>query len=129
MNPGPTDREMEILKALWELGEGSVRDVHERLAPVSGLHFNTIQTQLRIMDTKGLVSHRREDRTFIYSANRTREDVSSRFLNKVFDGALDQLVLSMLNLEKVDAQELKELEKLIARKRKKKTSRKQSKGK
>ena len=120
---------MEILKSLWELGEGSVRDVHERLAPVSGLHFNTIQTQLRIMDTKGLVSHRREGRTFIYSANCTREDVASRFLHKVFDGALDQLVLSMLNLEKVDAQELKELEKLIAEKRKKKRFRKQSKRK
>ena len=129
MNPAPTDREIEILKALWDLEEGSVRDVHEQLAPVSGLHFNTIQTQLRIMDTKGLVSHRREGRTFIYSAQCTREDVSSRFLHKVFDGALDQLVLSMLSVEKVDAQELKELEKLIAQKRKKKSSRKQSKRK
>ncbi len=118
MDHAPTDREMEILKALWELREGSVRDVHEQLAPVSGLHFNTIQTQLRIMDTKGLVSHRCEGRTFIYSAKCTREDVSSRFLHKVFDGALDQLVLSMLNLKKVDAQELTELEKLIAEKRK-----------
>ena len=131
MNPGPTDREMEILKALWELGEGSVRDVHKRLAPVSGLHFNTIQTQLRIMDTKGLVSHRREGRTFIYSANGTREDVSSRFLHKVFDGALDQLVLSMLNLKKVGAKELTELEKLIAEKRKDKAKppRKKTRGK
>ncbi len=129
MDPAPTDREMEILKALWELREGSVRDVHEQLAPVSGLHFNTIQTQLRIMDTKGLVSHRCEGRTFIYSAKCTREDVSSRFLHKVFDGALDQLVLSMLNLDKVDAQELKELEQLIAQKRKKKTFRKHSKRK
>ena len=95
MNAAPTDREMEILKALWELGEGSVRDVHQQLAPVSGLHFNTIQTQMRIMDAKGLISHRREGRTFIYTAHCTREDVSSRFLHKVFDGALDQLVLSM----------------------------------
>ena len=48
MFPAPTDREMAILKVLWELGEGSVRDVHERLVPDSGLHFNTIQTQMRI---------------------------------------------------------------------------------
>jgi len=129
MLSAPTDREMEILKALWVLEEGSVRDVHEQLAPVSGLHFNTIQTQMRIMDTKGLISHRREGRTFIYSPNCTREDVSSRFLHKVFDGALDQLVLSMLNAQKVDAQELKELEELIAQKRRKKRSRKKNKGK
>jgi len=129
MDTAPTDREMEILKALWELEEGSVREVHEQLAPVSGLHFNTIQTQLRIMDNKGLVTHRKEGRTFIYQANCTREDVSSRFLNKVFDGAIDQLVLSMLDHQKVNAQELEQLEQLIAEKRKSKQSRKKQKGK
>ena len=86
-SPAPTDREMEILKVLWELREGSVRDVHERLAPESGLHFNTIQTQLRIMDRKRLVAHRRTGRTFIYRPLCSREQVSSQFLHKVFNGA------------------------------------------
>ena len=97
MDVAPTDREIEILKVLWELGEGSVRDVHAKLLDQSGLHFNTIQTQLRIMDDKQLISHRLEGRTFIYKPLCTREQVSSRFLHKVFDGALDQLMLSMLD--------------------------------
>jgi predicted transcriptional regulator len=63
MQPAPTEREMEILKVLWSIQEGSVRDVHSRLVEQSGLHFNTIQTQLRIMDEKGLVAHRRHGRT------------------------------------------------------------------
>lgn len=119
----PTDREMEILKVLWELGEGSVRDVHEKMNARFGLHFNTIQTQLRIMDTKRLVSHREEGRTFIYKPTCSREQVSSQFLHKVFDGALDQLVLSMLNAERTDDRELQELERLIADARKRKQSR------
>ncbi len=31
----PTDKEIEILKVLWDLGEGSVRAVVERLAPMA----------------------------------------------------------------------------------------------
>jgi predicted transcriptional regulator len=128
MDPAPTEREIEILKVLWDLGEGSVREVHRRLAQSTGLHFNTIQTQLRIMDDKGLVSHRKVGRTFFYKPRHTREQLSSRFLHKVFDGALDQLVLSMLSAERVDAAELKELAQLIDDIRKQKKSRDRKKG-
>ncbi len=125
----PTDREIEILKVLWDLGEGSVRDVHARLLDESGLHFNTIQTQLRIMDDKRLVSHRLEGRTFIYKPLCTREQVSSRFLHQVFDGALDQLMLSMLSAEKISAAELTELEQLLADARKQRRSNPTKRGK
>ncbi|QDT88422.1 BlaI/MecI/CopY family transcriptional regulator [Gimesia algae] len=120
MDSAPTEREMEILKVLWRIEEGSVRDVHARLEPESGLHFNTIQTQLRIMDDKGLVAHRREGRSFLYRPLRTREDVSSRFLHKVYDGALNELVLNMLNSEKLSDKDLVELESLITEARQKK---------
>src|SRR5215831_6832643 len=92
----PSERELDILKALWELGSGSVRDVHERLSQSLDLAFNTVQTLLRIMEEKGLVGHRTDGRTFIYYARHSREKVAKRFLNKVFDGALDQFVLSIL---------------------------------
>src|SRR5437764_10263233 len=106
---------MEILKALWELGSASVREVRERMCPNGELAFNTVQTLLRIMDEKGLVTHRLEGRTFVYSPRCSRERVTSRFLQKVFDGALDQFVLSVLSTRDVSAAELRELERLIAR--------------
>ena len=120
METAPTEREMEILKVLWAIEEGSVRDVHARLEPSSGLHFNTIQTQLRIMDDKGLVAHRRQGRSFLYRPLRTREEVSSRFLHKVYDGSVNELMLNMLSSEKLSDKELSELEALIAEARQKK---------
>jgi len=120
----PSERELEVLKALWELGEGSVRDVHARLHPCGEAHFNTVQTLLRIMEDKGLVDHRAEGRTFIYFPKHSREMVTRRFLHKVFDGALDKMVLSLLQAEDASAAELKELERLIARARRAKQSRK-----
>ena len=55
----PSGREMDILKVLWEIGPASVREVCRRMCPNQELAFNTVQTLLRIMDRKGLVSHKR----------------------------------------------------------------------
>jgi BlaI family transcriptional regulator, penicillinase repressor len=118
----PSERELDVLKVLWEMGSGSVREVRERLLS-GGLAFNTVQTLLRIMEEKGLVTHRAVGRTFIYSPKHSRERVASRFLNKVFDGALDEFVLTILRAKDADAEDLKELERLIAKARRDKQSR------
>ena len=110
----PSDRELDVLKVLWDLGAGTVREVHDQLAPGLGLAFNTVQTVLRNMEDKGLVGHRADGRTFTYFPRHTREQVTSRFLSKVFDGALDQFVLSMLRASDASPDELRDLEKLIA---------------
>ena len=66
------------------------------MCPDGELAFNTVQTLLRIMEDKGLVRHRAEGRTFIYEPKYSRDRVTSRLLHRVFDGALDQVVLSLL---------------------------------
>lgn len=83
--------------------------------------FTTAQTLLRIMSDKGLVKQRSEGRTLIYRPVYTREQLSSRFLRRVFDGALDKLVLNMLAAEDVSPTEMRELEQLIAKARRQKT--------
>lgn len=116
----PSERELDILKILWQLGEGKVRDVHEVLCEEHECAFTTVQTLLRIMADKGLVKQRTEGRTLIYAPVHTREQVSSRFLRRVFDGALDKLVLNMLDAENVSPDEMRALEQLIAKARRKK---------
>ena len=118
----PSGRELEILKILWDAGPSTVRQVHERMAPGGELAFNTVQTLLRIMDDKGLVEHQRQGRTFVYSPRRTRENETSRLVDRMFDGALDELVVSLLSSRNVSAAELKKLEKIIADARKRKES-------
>ncbi len=51
-----------------------------------------------------------------------RDRVTSRMLHKVFDGALDQVVLSLLQAKDVSEDELRTLERLIATARKRKAS-------
>jgi predicted transcriptional regulator len=119
---------MDVLKALWEIGSGSVREVHERMCPGGELAFNTVQTLLRIMEEKGLVRHRAEGRTFIYEPTYSRDRVTSRLLHRVFDGALDQVVISLLQAKDASEDELRELERLIAEARRRKASRIKTRG-
>lgn len=119
-NTAPSERELDVLKVLWRLGESRVRDVHAAMCEENECAFTTVQTLLRIMADKGLVKQRLEARTSYYSAKYSVESASSRFLHKVFDGAVDKLVLSMLKTEKLSVDELRDIEKLIAKARKNK---------
>jgi predicted transcriptional regulator len=123
--PTPTVREMEILKVLWEQGPCSVRIVFRHLAHGrdKDLAYNTVQTLLRIMEDKGLVRHHVEGRTFIYTPCYSRDESAVRFLERVFDGAAGELVQSLLRSERIAADELERLHKMIAEARRKQTRR------
>jgi BlaI family transcriptional regulator, penicillinase repressor len=111
----PTPRELEILKVLWEQGPSSVRSVHRQLlVREPDLAYNTVQTMLRIMEGKGLVAHVEEGRTFVYTAQFTRDQTTQRFLERVFDGAASQLVSSLLRSERISSAELEQMQALIA---------------
>ncbi len=124
----PSPRELDVLKALWALGSGSVREVHGWMCPNGELAFNTVQTLLRIMDDKGLVRHQAAGRTFVYEPTYSRDRVASRLLHRVFDGALEQVVLSLLQAKDTSEEELRALERLIATARRQKGSRGKGKG-
>ena len=114
MKPTPTPRELEILKVLWESGPSSVRAVHRRLARDEDLAYNTVQTLLRIMEEKGLVEHHVEGRTFIYTPRFSRDESAARFLDRVFDGAVSELVQSLLRTERIPPEELEQMRAMLA---------------
>lgn len=118
--PTPTPRELELLKVLWEHGPKSVSEVHRLLVTSDGKQPapNTVQTLLRIMEVKGLVSHTAEGRTFIYAPRFSKEQSAARFLDRVFDGAASQLVLSLLKAEKISPDELEQMRAVINQARK-----------
>jgi predicted transcriptional regulator len=121
--PVPTGRELEILKILWESGPANVRTVYRQLLTSQprgkDLAYNTVQTLLRLMEDKGLVTHELDKRAFVYSAAYSREQSAVRFLDRVFDGAASELVSSLLQAERISPDELNRVQKLISEARRK----------
>lgn len=120
--PTPTGRELQILKVLWEHGPCSVKAVHRHLNE-DDLASNTVQTLLRIMEQKRLVEHHVEGRTFIYTPCYSRDDSAVRFLDRVFDGAASQMVLSLLRAERIPLEELDRMHAMIDQARRRKSKR------
>ena len=114
-----TDRELEILKILWARGRASVREVQEELNKTAGpVAYSTVQTLLNIMEEKkGLARHTVEGRTFIYvpkkPAERTIRDLTRRFVDRVFDGALDRVMVALLDAQSPSEEELERMRAMI----------------
>ena len=120
----PTDRELDALKVLWDRREATVRDVFDAMnARGAELAYTTVLSLLQVMEQKGLVSHRRDGKAYVYlpliDRNQTFRQIAGGFLERVFDGAVDEYLVHALESRPLDAKQLDELQAMIdaARKR------------
>ena len=117
--PALSKGEMEIARTLWELGESTVRQVHEALPPDRAMDFATVQTYLRRLETKGYVRGRLEGRTRHYSPRvkpRTviRETVDD-LVERLFGGETLPLMRHLLEDGQLKPEEIADLRKLLDR--------------
>ena len=114
-----SERQLAIMRVLWERGGATVAEVQKALDEVRPLAYSTVSTLLSRMEGKGAVTHREEGRTFIYEAVVTEEQVSttvvSHLVDKVFSGNAVELVSHLLDSRDVDADELAQIKKLVTR--------------
>ena len=77
---------------------------------------------LRKMEARGLVRHERHGRRFVYSAAVPAEAVTRSMANDVidrlFEGSLAGMVSHLLSTREISSGELRELENLIAARKK-----------
>jgi len=129
----PSDRELEALKVLWDRGEVTVRDLAEAMNAGAGkrgddeLAYTTVLSLLQVMEQKGFVGHRREGKAYIYVPRVERQSTIRRlagtFLEKVFDGAVDEYLVHALESKHLSAAELDQLEAMLAAARDRSTKR------
>lgn len=122
----PSAAELRLLEILWYLGEGTIEDVLQASNEYPPPNYKTVQTILRIMETKKLVSHRLSGRAFVYQPRVMRDQVNrlsiQTLVKQHFGGSRTELLLNMLADQDFEAAELEELETLIRRYRKSKQS-------
>lgn len=115
--PRPTESEFEILKVLWTQGACTVQQVHDVLGKSRGIGYTTVLKVLQIMLTKGLVRRDESQRQHIYAAAvteaSTRRSLVREFVDRVFSGSAESLVLHALAGRKTSPEELRQIRKLL----------------
>jgi predicted transcriptional regulator len=74
-----TDKELEIMRVVWELGEATAKQIQEQLSGDS--HYNSVLTIIRVLERKGHLTHRAEGRAHIYRARQQAEKARNKVLS------------------------------------------------
>ena len=115
----PTKLELTILRALWEKGPGSVREIQARLSESKPTGYTTALKMLQIMTEKGLVERDETVRPQIYRAKfsqeKTQKQLLQDLLQRAFGGSIKALVMQALSTRKSSPEDLEAIEKLLDR--------------
>jgi BlaI family transcriptional regulator, penicillinase repressor len=118
--PDLTAAEFDIMKVLWRLERGTVADVraeHSRMFE-SDLAYTTVMTLLGRLAAKGAVKVDRARQPFVYRPAFRRDSVVrerlKQFIDSVFDGEAESLVLRLVEDEALGRDELRRIQKRLA---------------
>ena len=116
-----TQRELDIMSVLWELGEATANEVRERVDP--SLAYTSVSTMIRTLEMKGYVSHRRgEGKTHVYypviDAEMAGETALGRVLDKIYGGSPIKLLAHLVEQRKLSDAELARMRDLLKRSKK-----------
>lgn len=118
-----TQRELDIMSVLWDLGEATVNEVRERVDP--SLAYTSISTMVRTLEMKGYISHRRgEGKTHVYfpviDAEMAGESALGRVLDKIYGGSPIKLLAHLVEQRKLSEADLARMRHLLKPSRKEK---------
>jgi predicted transcriptional regulator len=115
--PTLTGQELEIMKVVWGLESATVRQVYEALLKRRQIAYTTVMTMMNILEQKGFLKKRQEDRAYIYSPVQPQKQVVGSlvrdFVNRVFNGAAEPLLLHLVEDQKLTEKDLDEIRKMI----------------
>jgi BlaI family penicillinase repressor len=115
-----TDQELEIMKIVWTLNEATVRDVYENLLERRKIAYTTVMTLMKILETKGHLKKSSAERAHVYRPTLPKNQVIGgmvrEFVNRVFNGSAEPLLVHLVEDEGLSEKELSEIIRLAKRK-------------
>src|SRR5262249_43351233 len=118
-SPALTDAEAQVMAVLWRLRKASVGDVVNAMNATRAVTYSTVQTMLRILETKGYVVHDKVARAFVYEPvvdeRQARRRALRHLVSRLFEGSPSLLVLNVLEDEELAPAEREQLRKLVER--------------
>ena len=117
-----TTHELELMKIVWRHEDGvTVRDVYEELRTQRAVAYTTVMTSLKTLEQKGHLKATQQDRAHVYRPARPKQqvikDMVREFVNRVFNGASQPLVVHLLEDDQISEAELRDISRMAGKKR------------
>ena len=112
-----TPQELEIMKLVWQRHTATVRDIYEALLERRKIAYTTVMTMMKILETKGYLKKRRQDRAFIYRPAHTKNQVLGgmlrEFIDRVFNGSAEPLLVHLVKTRHIREKDLQKIVRMI----------------
>ncbi|HKE34945.1 MAG TPA: BlaI/MecI/CopY family transcriptional regulator [Candidatus Acidoferrum sp.] len=112
-----TPQELEIMKLVWQRGAATVRDVYEALLERRKIAYTSVMTMMKILETKGYLKKRRQDRAFLYrpahSKNQIIGGMIREFIDRVFNGSAQPLLVHLVKSRRLREKDLQKIVRLV----------------
>jgi len=113
----PTEVELEILQVLWEHGPCPLGPIHQAVAARCDRAYSTTRKMVQVMRDKGLAQCDESVRPQLYRAAESKEQTQLNLVEDIaeraFGGSTKKLVMSLLSADRLTAEELQEMQRLV----------------
>src|SRR5262249_22012446 len=112
-----TFQELEIMKLIWQHGAATVRDVYEALLERRKIAYTSVMTMMKILETKGYLKKRRQDRAFLYRPAHPKNQIIGgmirEFIDRVFNGSAQPLLVHLVKSRRLREKDLQKIVRLV----------------
>jgi predicted transcriptional regulator len=112
-----TEHELAIMQIVWERPAVTVRDVYEELLKRRKIAYTTVMTMMGVLATKGHLKRQVDERAYIYRPTRSSAAAMklmvAEFVDRVFDGAAQPLLVQLVKDRRLTKKELEDLARQI----------------
>ena len=121
--PQISEAEYEVMKIVWKRSPISTNEITDILTQTTAWRPKTIQTLIKRLVTKGVLSYEKEGRVFVYTPLVRESDYicqeSNSFLDRFYDGDITSMLSAYLDSNRLSESEIDTLRSLLSKKAKK----------
>lgn len=121
--PQISEAEYEVMKIIWQYAPISTNDITDKLLKTTNWNVRTIQTLIKRLASKGVITYEKQSRMFVYTPVIQKHEYvgqeSKTFLDRFYNGDITAMVSSFIENDKLSPSEIDTLRTLLLSKYKK----------
>ncbi len=116
--PQISEAEFEVMKIVWKHAPISTNEITEKLLRTTSWSPKTIQTLIKRLVNKGVLTYEKQSRVFVYTPL-VKEDeyigqASNSFLTRFYNGKIASMVSAYIENDRLSEAEIEDLRSLLS---------------